>query len=377
MGLWTPANLVTAPRYIFDPTTFTYSGSNFSSGTNGGSVGGSWTAEAGTAAKGTQLNGLDVIDFTGTQSLLNSTAAWPASTNVFVFAVAKVGATHTGGLVSHSWNVSDATHSWVYYPRAGAGLGGSANEGWMFQGTGLVPIIRGDIFTDTSYHIVAVKLGSTAFLDKDGTAITPTLSTTGTINATINNNLRLGATNATAGEPLTGSVAYLALLVDPTTDEIQKLEGWAAWKYGLVAQLDAAHPYKSAAPTDGIPPPILFPNPVRRRISNINRGYCDASEYWLIGQDTQFGDPGEVTPTTWPLSYRRKPSHINRGYYDSSEYWLIGLDTQFGDPGQVQTQQFPNPIRAKKSVPRGFSAPSSGLWLVEINYTPPVGQRWM
>src|ERR1700753_423758 len=119
--LWTPANLATAPRYIFDPSTFTYSGSNFSSGSNTGSVGGSWTIESGTPAKGTALNGITTIGFTGAQSFINSTAAWPA-TNVFILAVATVGTVQANSLFSSSWGTSearDATHGWVFYPRGG------------------------------------------------------------------------------------------------------------------------------------------------------------------------------------------------------------------------------------------------------------------
>lgn len=256
MALWTPANLVTAPRYIFDPTTFTYSGANFASGTNGGSVGGPWTVEAGTPAKGTQLNGIDVIGFTGAQVFLNTVVPWPANSNVFVFSVIKVPATVGGSLTSHSWGVfdhRDATHGWVYYPRVGSGaFGGGVNEGGLFQGIGSPLITRGDVFTDASYHIVGIKIGTTAgVMRKDGTVATTTQATTGTINSQVlSNNCRVGASD-TGSEFLTGDVAYVAILVDPTLDEIQKLEGWAAWKYNLVAQLDASHPFKSVAPDDG------------------------------------------------------------------------------------------------------------------------------
>lgn len=251
MSLWTPANLVTKPRYIFDPTTFVYSGANFVSGSNTGSVGGSWAIEAGTPAKGVPINDYDVIGFTGAQVFLNSVIPWPNNTNVFIFAVAKIDTTQSGSLVGHSWGSldhRDATHGWVYYPRIGTGFGGGVNEGGLFQGIGSPLITRGDVFTDAFYHIVGIKIGiAPSTMRKDGTVGSPTI-TNGIITLSLSNNFRVGATDA-SGELLTGDVAYVAALSDPTLDEIQKLEGWAAWKYNLVPQLDVGHTFKAAPPT--------------------------------------------------------------------------------------------------------------------------------
>lgn len=254
--LWVPANATTQPVLIFDPSTFTYSGSNFSSGTNSGTNSGAWLIESGTPAKGTQLNGFDVISFTGAQSIYNATNPWPGG-NVYVFTVAKVSATHIGALISAAWGTSDgrdATHDWVFYPRGGSAFGGSANEAWLFQGTSAGVITRGDLFTDTNYHIAAIKIGTSVDLRKDGTAGSPS-SVTGAINTATSANIRVGASGISAFEALTGSVAYLAVLVDPTTADIQNFEGWAAWRFGLQANLPGGHPAKSAAPCAGGPAP--------------------------------------------------------------------------------------------------------------------------
>ncbi len=46
-----------------------------------------------------------------------------------------------------------------------------------------------------------------------------------------------------------GKGAYLALFdSEPSLSEIEKWEGWAARKYGLLSDLDAGHPYKSVVP---------------------------------------------------------------------------------------------------------------------------------
>jgi hypothetical protein len=42
---------------------------------------------------------------------------------------------------------------------------------------------------------------------------------------------------------------FLYLNAVPSTDNRQKIEGYLAWKWGIVASLPAAHPYKNAAPT--------------------------------------------------------------------------------------------------------------------------------
>lgn len=246
--LWTPANLATAPRYIFDPSTFTYTGSNFTSGSNTGSVGGSWTIESGTPAKGTALNGLTTISFAGGQGFINSTAAWPA-TNVFIIAVATVGTVQGNSLFSSSWGLSegrDATHGWVFYPRGGTALGGGANFAWLFQGTGAAVINQGNLFVDTNPHVVAIQAGTTQNLILDGTTGTNS-GATGAISASLTNNVRVGESDA-GQEQITATVAYIAVLQNPTTIDYQKYIGWAAWRFGLQANLPGGFPYAAAPP---------------------------------------------------------------------------------------------------------------------------------
>ena len=38
----------------------------------------------------------------------------------------------------------------------------------------------------------------------------------------------------------------------------QQLEGYLAWKWGLEANLPVDHPYKNAAPTNGISIPVVM-----------------------------------------------------------------------------------------------------------------------
>lgn len=252
MTLWQPtANLITPARYIFFPDTFTYSGNNFASGTNQGSVGGAWTAESGTPVKGaTQLNGRNVIAFDGTMTFLNNAAAWPNATNVYIFAVVSVPGRGPKSLASHSWFTGEGA-DWVYYPRGGTGFGGSADQAWLFNNGAAIRTL-GDLHTDSAYHITCIKLGTSADLRLDGTAGSPA-TVLGTLLNSTTNNFRVGGSGPSANEAITANLAYLAILVDPTIDEIQNMEGWAAApaQFNLQADLPAGHPYRNAAPIVG------------------------------------------------------------------------------------------------------------------------------
>lgn len=256
MANWTPTDLTTIPRYIFDPSAFTYSGSAFSSGLNSGSVGGSWALMGAAPNKGADLNGITTLEFTGAQGFVNNVAAWPAGNNVFVFYVAKVTTQHIGTLIAHSWGSATTTTAWIIYPRIGTLDGAPVNDSEFFQGFNYAPKVFANVFTDSNFHIVSTKLGTAVISRDDGAALAPSSSTTGTINLSPSTNCNVGAPVITSADPLVGTVAYITVIVDPTTDEVERLEGWAAWRFGLVSNLDAGHPYKSAAPQTGSAPQL-------------------------------------------------------------------------------------------------------------------------
>lgn len=58
------------------------------------------------------------------------------------------------------------------------------------------------------------------------------------------------STNAYSGSGHKGDIACIVFKTSAfTTDELHRLEGWAAHNYGLTANLPADHPYKTSAPT--------------------------------------------------------------------------------------------------------------------------------
>jgi hypothetical protein len=81
----------------------------------------------------------------------------------------------------------------------------------------------------------------------DGSAFTLAHSDTGTINPVTGFDLvwanDLGGTSFGAY-----TLAYMMIGNPPSAGNIQKLEGWAAWRFNLVSLLPGGHPYKSAAP---------------------------------------------------------------------------------------------------------------------------------
>lgn len=73
-------------------------------------------------------------------------------------------------------------------------------------------------------------------------AATPTANT--------NSPLYVGARGTGGTTNLIGLIGEIIVIKDGTTslDELEKLEGYLAWKWGFVGQLDSAHPYKERAP---------------------------------------------------------------------------------------------------------------------------------
>ena len=89
-----------------------------------------------------------------------------------------------------------------------------------------------------------------------GTTATPyslngTTRTTGTGTAAgeSTTTFELNFSGRSGGSPNSGNVAEILHYNEPlTTPQVQKVEGYLAWKWGLQANLPAGHPYKLAPP---------------------------------------------------------------------------------------------------------------------------------
>lgn len=51
------------------------------------------------------------------------------------------------------------------------------------------------------------------------------------------------------GQPYYGKLADITICASLSLSDIEKYEGWAAWKYGFVSSLPSGHPYKTFPPT--------------------------------------------------------------------------------------------------------------------------------
>lgn len=258
---WVPHFHSTA-THIIDGSTYNWAGQHYTTNTGGaplilapsaniGSVTGIWN-KVGTIAKGTPLNGYDTLDFTGSQSLTSNFSS-TRNGNVTVFAVVKLPAI-TNALVSQGYDANAST-GWVSYPRIAAGTfdGKTINASDLFSlGSGTATTNSYEIATcgwDTNHHIFASKIGNSNIVRFDGTSVYDVSRSKAVSNASLTAPVIIGNDIVTGNEFLTGQIAFLAVLGDASLDEIQQFEGWAAWKYNLVANLPVGHPYKTQAPT--------------------------------------------------------------------------------------------------------------------------------
>lgn len=264
MALWTPANLAITPKVILDPSVASWSGSNWGSTANIGTGGGNIVASTGTPVKGTKLNGLDTVLFNN-NSLTLASQNWTAGADLVIFAILNCTDHVNGnGLFAMGWDFATAQAGMVFYPRAmTSGTVSPTTDTWAIddvlsfsQGFGdgagaFGYMIISQPFVDSAYHIMSYRSGATRYFSFDGTLTTPSGSSASTPVVQTNVPMYFGESHGSNvfGEQLAGTVAYLAVIPgNVTTSEYQKLEGWGAWKYGLVSKLPVAHPYKNFAP---------------------------------------------------------------------------------------------------------------------------------
>lgn len=316
-ALWTPQDLITPPRVILDGSNVAWSGATYTTTPNYGSLGEAFTPTANAISKGTALNGLDTIAFSGTNFLKLQKRDWNGE--FYVLAVAKV--SQSGGLAGYAWAAPD--HGLAVYPKINTtgsvtGMSWVPNDSVVFGGgfdpaTYATPFISATAqpFSDTNHHLVSWRIGAATQLKKDGTAVTPSFSGNGPVANLVSFDMYVGST-ANNSEFLIGDLAYFAMLTSPTSDDVLRLEGWAAWRWGLQGNLPVDHPYKSAAPLNSTDVLSRLETHVSKPILRNRRhpgyaGYIDSTEIWLYSvvdiNATVTGvvataSPGNVTTTS-------------------------------------------------------------------------------
>ena len=86
-----------------------------------------------------------------------------------------------------------------------------------------------------------------------------------------------------------------------STSERQKVEGYLAWKWGLVGNLPATHPYKNSRPLDNIPlpPSLLVPTRPLRNVFIFNPTVISNCALWLDAADSSTFSFSGSTVTQW------------------------------------------------------------------------------
>lgn len=137
---------------------------------------------------------------------------------------------------------------WTMANASSQGLLGSTNTGskvWI-NASGNYEVNGGTALsgaiTKAAWRITTATFDSTtSAFTLDGT------ETTGAAGGNGFDDLFVGSLDAATY--LTGKIAYLCLLRDLWTDEErQRLEGWAAWRFGLMGNLVSTHPWKATRP---------------------------------------------------------------------------------------------------------------------------------
>lgn len=250
-GAWTPANITTALWLdAADASTITtVSGAvsqwNDKSGNGRNATQG--TAASRPALTSAGLNGRDVITFDGSDDVLFATMSSGLSSSFAFFAVVVPLRTNAieGYITSQVASYSN------YWAQLGLGGGlGTRLTFALFDG-GQNPIAEQATPTiGTPLMLMGIRdvTADTVSLLNNGTQIASTADTTTTTPGY--SDLTIGGQTNLAGRYANvriGEVIVLASL--PTTDIRQRIEGYAADKWGLAGSLPAGHPYKSAPPT--------------------------------------------------------------------------------------------------------------------------------
>lgn len=252
---WTPADL--APQlWLDDQSVVVTSGSNLTTWRNHGSLAGSFGI-SGTAPSIIDLDGFRAVRFEGAHMIasteLNSlTRGVPCA---WVFAVYKKRDTDTSDINRPILVGLTSGGGYLLGLAAGGNQSGAKNK----PSTGGRRVESGSYSgVNSAQPIAGSTLQSYGQLDYENRQISMRVngaaagSLAGAFDAAGNSapsplsSLRLGYDLGTYAD-----VDLIAVLAGGTrlaTESVQKLEGWAAHRYGLAASLPNEHPYKSAPP---------------------------------------------------------------------------------------------------------------------------------
>jgi len=193
------------------------------------------------------LNGYSALTFDGTNDGLTCGDAFH-SANLLIFAVAKTSNAAAEQNIATKWNGTGSQREFIFRFRSTNKVGaffsfdgtsvnsnsldttGTAGTGWSMGG--------------------AVRNGTALTVSLNGSQNSSTLASSSLFNSTTPLDIGYSSPAGTdVFEPLNGQIATVVIATNPSLADLQKLEGWAAHKYGLTANLPNDHPYKTVGPT--------------------------------------------------------------------------------------------------------------------------------
>ncbi len=229
-----------------DATTLSLSGTTVTQWRDKSGLGNNTTATGGTNTYTTNaINGLSAVMLNNSW-LVGTFATTYTGTQVQAFAVATLttGAGSYGRVLSigrpgvNDYNATDTT--FMLCRNAGQNIMIGRNGSYLAVN---IPAYSTPFFIQSSHN------GATEYIGINGT-LTPSSQNTGVASAFNITSYGVG-TNTNTGDVTywagyIGEVLYYTGLL--TTLQIQQIEGYLAWKWGLQSLLPAGHPYKNAPP---------------------------------------------------------------------------------------------------------------------------------
>lgn len=269
-GLWTPLNMATVPQIYLDAqdSAVTDVGGACSAISNLGAMGSAGDFSQTTADRrpmilSAELNGKRVLRFNGSNQVLvagsaEARAVFRAKSVAWGFFVSKKRGFDASPTARYILYAATGTGAARFAVTTGLNGAGQANKPGLYarrddaNAVGLLlgaSVVQG-IYALTFFQAAfSTTIGSILVdgAEAASAALTSAGATTSDTSASID--LSLGGyhsgvlgTDSDVAAVVIGNAAL-------TTDDRQRLEGWAAHKYGLTANLPSGHPYKTVAPT--------------------------------------------------------------------------------------------------------------------------------
>jgi hypothetical protein len=249
------------PQYWYDSTrieSFVLSGSNITTWADVGGNGRTATAGGSTAARPTintdTLNGYRVVSMdnrSGGSKYLDPVVFTVGGTTLTLFSVHKNTPASSGGTIyGRLWSLSpaaaqdfaDTNGCLLTYGTAGTVANPAVS---LFRNN--TAICSTPTFTAGTWHVVAaVRNGTAGAIWLDGGSKATGTTSAAAFNAT---RIRIGNNQQVVDSGIYGAIAETILYTEALSDtDVDKVNGYLAWKWGLQGNLPAAHPYKNSAP---------------------------------------------------------------------------------------------------------------------------------